>query len=368
MKRRQVERCAVLCTVVGSHSYGINVAGSDMDYKGIFIAPKEYYYGLHTVEQKDRGWLGEEQGTGKFNYLDGNKDVTFYELRKYVKLGVNCNPNILELLYEKEDMYTFISPLGQRLLDNRDLFLSKKVRHSYAGYAHAQIRKIKTHRRWLLDPPKVKPELKDYGLDENTALRKEEHNAFLEFLYTLVKDRVEFYEEADELYDVLNRIDFKGILRNNPIPDTLLGRVKVMTRSREDFMALLTKTQQYRQALKEWKSYESWKKNRNAERAALERKCGYDSKHAAHCLRLLRMGNEILRGKGVIVYRKDDGEYLRHVRLGDFPYDAIMSEAEDLEKQLDAHYKSSRLPHSVDTKKIDSLLINMVSEAHAQLW
>ncbi len=111
-------------------------------------------------------------------------------------------------------------------------------------------------------------------------MTKEEHNTFLEFLYTLVKDRVEFYEEASELYDVLNRIDFKGLLKNNPIPEDAMGTVRVMTRSQSDFMSLLTKTQQYRKALNEWKSYEAWRNNRNPERAALERKCGYDSKHA----------------------------------------------------------------------------------------
>ncbi len=133
MKRKEVERCAILCAVVGSQSYGISLPHSDTDYKGIFIAPKPYYYGLHTVEQKDRGWLGEEAGTGKFAYLDGNKDVTFYELRKYVKLAAACNPNIIELLFEDESMYKYKDSFAQKLIDNRELFISKKVRHSYAG-------------------------------------------------------------------------------------------------------------------------------------------------------------------------------------------------------------------------------------------
>ena len=43
MDRQQIEARAILLSKVGSHSYGISTASSDVDYKGIFIASKEYY-------------------------------------------------------------------------------------------------------------------------------------------------------------------------------------------------------------------------------------------------------------------------------------------------------------------------------------
>ncbi len=198
MKRSEVENRAILVTLTGSYSYGTNVQSSDKDYKGIFIAPKEYYYGIKNIEQKDSGWLTED-GCGLYPELDGNKDTVFYELRKFVKLALNCNPNILELLFERDDMYLYKSRLGEKLITNRDLFLSKKVKYSYSGYGYSQLKKIKTHRHWLLNPVKEQPRPSDYGLEPEEALNKVDLNRFLEFVWLLCRDRIEFASECEEL-------------------------------------------------------------------------------------------------------------------------------------------------------------------------
>ena len=87
MDRQQVEIRAILLTKVGSHSYGINTAGSDEDFKGIFVATKEYYLGLKNIEQKDRGW---SQNSDCFPVLNGVKDLVFYELRKVSQACQGC--------------------------------------------------------------------------------------------------------------------------------------------------------------------------------------------------------------------------------------------------------------------------------------
>ena len=71
----------------------------------------------------------------------------------------------------------------------------------------------------------------------------------------------------------------------------------------------------YRQARRDWENYQSWKKNRNPARARLEAQFGYDTKHAQHLIRMLRMGIEILRDCEVRVRRKDAAE-LRAIRAG----------------------------------------------------
>jgi len=131
MNRKEVEDRLILLALTGSNSYGLALPSSDKDYKGIFIAPKEYYLGTKNIEQKDKGW--NEQGNGGFTQLDNNKDTVLYELRKYIMLASKCNPNILELLFERPDFIEYKSFAGQYLIDNRELFLSKRVKHTYSG-------------------------------------------------------------------------------------------------------------------------------------------------------------------------------------------------------------------------------------------
>ena len=317
MKRSEVENRAILVTLTGSYSYGTNVQSSDKDYKGIFIAPKEYYYGIKNIEQKDSGWLTED-GCGLYPELDGNKDTVFYELRKFVKLALNCNPNILELLFERDDMYLYKSRLGEKLITNRDLFLSKKVKYSYSGYGYSQLKKIKTHRHWLLNPVKEQPRPSDYGLEPEEALNKVDLNRFLEFVWLLCRDRIEFASECEELYTLLTeRMGIKGVLMNNPLPPSTHDYIQELTRSNNDFKSLLHKTQTYRQAFANYKNYQNWKKNRNPARAAMEAKVGYDTKYSMHLIRLLNMGLEILLLKEVNVYREDAGMLLE-IRNGEW--------------------------------------------------
>ena len=361
MKRKDIEERLILVALTGSHSYGLNMPSSDKDYKGIFIASSEYYIGLKSIEQKDNGWESEE-GNGKFDYL-GEKDTVAYELRKYLRLAAKCNPNILELLFEDPKFYTYINDKGQVLIDNKELFLSKRVRHTYAGYAHQQIKKVKTHRKWLLNAPTNAPNPVEFGLEEyEKPLSKGELNAFLEFAWMLIRDRIEYLDEEQELYTLLTeRIDIKHCIHTN-IPSDVADYLQLLTRSTDDFMALLTCTQQYRKALNEWNSYKQWKKNRNKDRAQLESKCGYDSKHMAHCIRLLRTGNEILLGQGVLVNREHlDAAELLEIRKGNVPYEVVEQQADFLFRELENSYKLSKLPYSVDENSISNLCMELIT-------
>ena len=60
------------------------------------------------------------------------------------------------------------------------------------------------------------------------------------------------------------------------------------------FLDLLDRERRYRGALREWQQYQEWTRSRNPARAELERRHGYDTKHAMHLIRLLRMAVEIL--------------------------------------------------------------------------
>ena len=281
MQRKEVEANTILLCLTGSRLYGIDNADSDYDYKGVCIPPVKYFFGTSSFDQFD-GFKDEPQAKNCIYSLLTNTDSSIYNLKKYVQLALLNNPNILELLWVDPQHYIVKTKFADRLIALRDEFLSTKVYYSYAGYSFSQIKRVKTHRGWLLayrnDPNffDVAPNPKDYGLDEN-PLRKEQLNSFLEFLYVLLDDAAQYHEIKEEVF---SKFDFKGWLKQRPIDKQLLDQVQYYTRSTKDFMTLLHNTQRYRQAVQEYEAFHSWKKNRNSNRALVEEKCGFDGKHA----------------------------------------------------------------------------------------
>jgi hypothetical protein len=75
-------------------------------------------------------------------FWSGDLDITYYELRKYVRLMLKSNPNVLGLLWLEETDYVKVTPLGQLLIDNRGLFVSKKAFKAFAGYASGQLKRM----------------------------------------------------------------------------------------------------------------------------------------------------------------------------------------------------------------------------------
>ncbi len=360
MKRLEVEPRTILIGLAGSHGYGLNRPGSDLDYRGVFIAPKPYYLGFSKVEQKDSGWDTE---SGSFDFLDGQTDTVIYELKKFIQLLAGANPNILELLWLKQ--YPVRTEVGDLLLQHRHIFLSKRVKHTYSGYAFAQIKKIESHRKWLLDPPQSEPNPEDFDLVVDRPLNKEELHAFLEYLYSLVRGKIEYLAESEQLHQLLTGdIDYKGLLKQYPLPDDVLEYTQNLTNSRGDFIQLLQKSQRYQNALREWNAYQSWKTNRNPTRAGMEQQSGFDLKHAMHCIRLLRSGLEILESGEIFVDRQEvgDADELKAIIHGEFTYEQVTHIAEQLTVDIDRAYLTSLLPDRPDLDVIGQLCIELVEK------
>jgi hypothetical protein len=358
MYRREVEERTILLALTGSRGYGLATEKSDHDYRGVFIATKPYYLGFAKIEQQDRGW---SEGEELFPYL--TKDTCIYELRKFLELSAANNPNILELLWFKQ--YLHLTLVGQQLVRHKHLFLSKKVRQTYSGYGYAQIRKLESHRKWLLEPPTQKPLPSDFGLDTVGPMTVSEINTFLEYLYNLIRERVQFFEESQELYELLTaKIDFKAVLKQYPLPETTIEYTQKIASTTKDFMELLQRSHQYCSALNNYKSYQDWKKNRNPARAVMEAKVGYDCKFAMQAIRLLRTGIEILETQNLIVDRREagDAEQLLAIKRGDYNYEEVMNIASELYRGLDQAYSRSQLPKSVDHEAVNQLCIDLVTK------
>lgn len=206
----------------------------DKDIMGVYIAPLEVYFGLDA----DKVW----------EKMLREWDCVCYELRRFVSLLEKSNPNVLSLLWLKENHYLYANDWGHMLIDNRDLFVSRKIFHSFTGYAYGQMKKM-------------------------------EH-------YT-----------------------FNGYM--------------------------------------------------GAKRKALVEKFGYDTKNAAHCIRLLRMGIEFLQ-EGVLHVEREDAPQLMEIKKGLWTLEQVKEEAARLFKRADAAYDACKLPPEPDRNKINALLMDML--------
>jgi hypothetical protein len=110
--------------------------------------------------------------------------------------------------------------------------------------------------------------------------------------------------------------------------------------------------------MKHWESYQGWKLGRNAARAKLEAEHGYDTKHAMHLIRLMRMGHEVLQS-GELRVRRDDAAELSAIRDGALSYDALLEEATQLQSAMQDAAFSTKLPSGVDEARVDALAFSL---------
>lgn len=362
-----------LLTVAGSRVYGLHTASSDVDIKGVAVPPARYYHGfLKRFEQADAPshmapftalLNDEERAAVASSKLEGS----VYELTKFVRLVADANPNMLDLLFCRDDDVRQCSPIGARLREHRHLFLSARAKHTFSGYAVAQLKRIKGHRRWLLDPPAREPERADFGLPPRTLIPSDQ----------LMAAQAAIQKRLDEWEVDFGELPASQVLYVQEQITRFLAEVQETTDSRfksagraigydENFMELLDRERRYKAARNDWEQYQRWKAERNADRAALEAKHGYDTKHAMHLVRLLRMGREILETGQVHVWRGDrDGEELRAIRAGAWDYDRLVGWAEAEDAALEQLYRgrSYAVPRAPDLERIDALVVELVELA-----
>lgn len=331
----------ILLTVGGSCAYGMNTPESDLDIKGIFL----------SEEKELLGYLG---GPSQFDAVEHieplkchfNERVTklaengcegvLYELRKFMSLASVGNPNILEILFCDEEDVILNSRWGKLLRENRKLFLSQVVRYSYAGYAVSQLKRIQSHRSHILNPMEEKPNRKSFGLTE---------------------DRVLPTHRRGEIEALIKKETDRGFTRDQAIL-FIKENQWVIELEDQNFFANLNAEYAYSKAMEKWVRYCDWLKNRNPERAALEAKMGFDGKHAAHLMRLLRTGKELME-TGELLVRRPDAEELLSIRNGAWSYDKLIEEATTLKDELDGNKISSVLPVRTNREALNDLCVEI---------
>lgn len=210
----------------------------DKDLLGVCVAPSSVYYGLDRFEQHE--------------VMLREYDSVVYEYRKYVRLLCQANPNVLSLLWLEPNHYVHITQwAGQRLLDHRDLFSTRRIYHAFTGYAYSQLKRMTHHQ------------------------------------------------------------PYQGYM--------------------------------------------------GAKRKALVDQFGYDTKNAAHLIRLLRMGIEFLREGRLFVLRPDAAQ-LMEIKLGHWTLEQVKHEADHLFKRAEAAYDACQLPSEPDYERVNTFLVETLSE------
>jgi len=344
----------IYLTVHGSHAYGTNTPESDLDVRGVCIAPKEYHLGFKNVfEQAEQH----------------EPDLTVFELRKFLRLAAECNPNVIEVLFTDDSDRLQVTPAGEILLANRDIFLSRKAKHTFSGYAISQLRRINLHYRWLKNPPKSAPTRAEFNLPERTLIPADQLAAAQS---SISKRMDEWTWHELEHVEPATRQALKNLFFDRLVevtmwsPDNLDAKVwESATRSlgySTNFIELLDLERRYTAKHREWEQYQGWLKSRNPARAAIEAKYGYDCKHAYHLIRLLRMCREILT-EGKVLVRRPDREELLAIRNGAWSYERLVEWAEAQDKELTELAKTSPLPNRPNDKKLDLLCINLIESS-----
>lgn len=304
----------------GSHLYGLNTPKSDEDFSGIFLAPLEYHIGLHKVEQVDLS-IKSKLANGK-NSPEA-VDRTFYELKRFVNLAIDSNPNILEQLFVDEKNIVFINEAGRKLLDNRHLFLSQNAIRKFVGYATSQKRKleVKKENLHILEAAKSFLELVQSHMLPSTTLPEIKDIPEFKQYFILRDKKADVYRVGE--YNLNKNITIKEAIKK--LNDILLN---------------------------------------SSNRQEIIKQHGYDTKFASHLVRLLLEIIEILE-TGNLIFPLTKKDMLMEIKEGKWELNKVMNYVETLEEQLKylrEHPELMKVPVKSSVHAIEKLVIEIYKD------
>ncbi len=328
----------ILECISGSRAYGLDTPTSDTDIKGVFLLPKEDFYGLDYTPQVS----------------NPTNDIVYYEFGRFMELLSLNNPNILELLNTPKEAVLIKHPFLDEI--NSELILSKLCKNTFGKFALSQIKKAKGLKKKIVNP--VGKERKtvlsfcyvNYGqgsiplnkfleinnyVQENCGLVNIPH---MKNMYAL------FYGEG---------FGYKGIVKDELSNDVRLSSIP----KKEKEVALLYFNKDgYSKYCKEYKEYWDWVENRNEDRYQNTKSHGknYDAKNMMHTFRLLEMAIEIAKEKKVNVKRLNR-EFLLNIKSGKYEYDELLIMANEKQEEMEMAFEKSDLQDKPNRDKINEL-------------
>ena len=302
----------MLLGVSGSYGYGTNREGSDVDFRGVTLNLPSDLIGLTSFEQ----------------FEDRSTDTVIFGFNKLISLLINCNPNTIEILGLDDDQYYIKSGLGQRLLDNRGLFLSKRAAVSFGHFADAQFRRLQNAiaRDSMPQSEREQHILRSvmHALEDfNNRQQEEYRNNTRLYVDTAVTEgmEMEIFLDADLKHYPLRRYTDMMNTLNSVVRD--YDKVGKRNHKKDDT---------------------------------------HLNKHAMHLIRLFMMGIDILQDEVIRTHRpKEDLTLLMSIRNGDYMEEGRMSDGffdmlADYEERFEQAERASTLQDSPDMDRIEELV------------
>ena len=305
----------IILTLGGSHAYGTDNENSDLDIRGCALNSKMQILTNENFEQ----------------FVNEATDTTIYAFNKLISLLTNVNPNTIEMLGNKPEHYFYVSPIGQELINNAHLFLSKKAIYSFGGYANQQLRRLENKSNRLVGQAQ----------NEEHIYKTIEHAAydFKNRYFTMPDDAIKLYidKAVQEGYNTEIFMDVN--LSHYPL---------------RDYKGMWSEMQSIVKAY--------GKIGKRNERAIEHNKLG---KHMMHLIRLYMMCLDILEKEKIVTYREEEHDLLMDIRNGKYlnnnkqPIAEFYEMVDDYENKLEYAKQHTNLPDHPDYKKINEFVASV---------
>lgn len=302
-----------LLTLGGSHAYGTNVEGSDVDIRGVAIPTKREVLLGKSFDQ----------------VLDKRTDTMIYSFNKAIQLLSNCNPNTIELLGFPENEYLHLSNFGCLLWANRHVFLSKRCIHAFGGYAISQLRRLQNKAARLVG----QSENEKYILD---SIKNAEYD-FKQRYFPVMDGSIKLYVDEAVNPEYESEIFMDINLKGYPLRDYagMWNEMKCIV--------------------------SSYNKNSKRNETAIEK--GKLGKHMLHLIRLYMMCIDILEKEEIITRRTAEHDLLMDIRNGKYldsnqqPTSEFYDILNEYEKRFEYAKNNTSLPDKPNYKKIEEIQI-----------
>jgi len=300
--------------IMGSMAYGVNTDNSDIDIYGFVIPPKDIVFPhlagyIYEFDNSPNTFKQFQQHHIQFK--EKEYDIQMFNIVKFFRLAMNNTPNIIDSLYVPSNCILTSSKIGDRIRGNRNIFLSKKLYHTFTGYAVSQYHKI------INKNPK--------GLEQITKFENK-YNISHEIKLKDVETEITY------------RIQFAG-----NTTDTDCGRLNWVT-------------------LMEYQTLFS----NMGKRAHIVKEKHFDVKFGYHIVRLLDEADQLLSDGTMLLGRNRD--QMKAIRNGEVTLDQLKELMDIKLLGIEKLYNTSNaIPHKPDVVKIKRLLLSVLEEKYGSL-
>ena len=305
----------------GSTLYGTRTPTSDIDYKEVHLPA-----GREIILQRANDVIDHSpKNEFKQKNIANDVDLQSFSLHKLFAMITRGDIIGMEMIYANVNCIELIDPIYQNILDNKSIFLSKKI-DGYVGYCQRQAAK--------------------YGIRGSrvAAVRKA-----VDFLQELMEDhgpskKLGVFADAIEDFFTFEHSSLIDI--PNRSTGVTIRHLEVCDRKAPYTISLKEAYNIYKRCFDEY----------GHRSLAAEKNEGIDWKAMSHAVRVGNQAIELLQ-TGVITFPRPEAEFLLRIKKGEIPYAVIGELLEQLLVKVEEKSKLSSLPDLPNYNAIEDLLV-----------